>query len=154
MPPSYSAIKIKGTPAYKLARDGKKVDLKPRPVTIHSLKLLEYRHPFISLEVKCSAGTYIRSLAHDIGKRLKTGGLLEALHRTQAGDFPIDQAVELDSLNQDNWQEYLLPVKAGVGHLGQYVAAPADAKKIARGVKIAVAKKPRCRNFLMLNQES
>jgi len=140
MPPKFSAIKIKGTPAYKLARQGKEVALKPRPVTIHSLKMTEFRNPLIFVDIKCSARTYIRSLAHDIGQRLKTGAVLEALHRTQAGDFRIEKAVELDSITKENWRDYLLPVTAGVSHLQSYSAAAPDAKKISRGVKIETAK--------------
>jgi len=140
MPPKFSAIKIKGTPAHRLARQGKEVKLETRQVNIKEIKLIEFRHPLITVKVTCSAGTYIRSLAHDLGQRLKTGAVLQGLHRTHAGEFDIKDSVELDSVTQENWQEYLLPVKAGVGQMPTYEASPAEAKKIARGIKIPVKK--------------
>lgn len=136
MPPAFSALKVKGQRAYKLAREGKDVKLEPRKVTIHSMKLLEYRHPFITLEIKCSAGTYIRSIAHDIGQRLKTGAVMEALHRTEAGDFMIENAVDLDALTEENWQEYLLPAKAGLTAMSKEVVSKDNAEKIKRGIAI------------------
>ncbi len=141
MPPKFSAIKVKGTPAYKLARDGKEVELKPRKVTIHEIKLVEFRHPLVSIKVKCSAGTYIRSIAHDLGQRLKTGAVLDALHRTQAGDFDIKDSVELDDVTEENWQEYLLPVQAGVSHMEVFKADEDTAQKVSRGIKVPVADK-------------
>lgn len=140
MPPKFSAIKVKGTPAHRLARQGKEVKLEPRQVNIKELKLIEFRHPLITVKVTCSAGTYIRSLAHDLGQRLKTGAVLQGLHRTHAGEFDIKDSVELDSVTQENWEEYLLPVKTGIGQMPTYEASPAEAKKIASGIKIPVKK--------------
>ena len=98
-PPAYSAIKLKGIPAYKLARRGKSVKLPQRKVRIYELKLLSYEPPFLKIRVVCSAGTYIRSLAEDIGKKLGTGAYLIELERIRVGDFKIENSVPLAKLN-------------------------------------------------------
>src|SRR5690606_34664661 len=86
-PPVFSAIKKAGTPLYELARRGEEVDLKARPVTIHSFKILEWESPVAKFKVSCSTGTYIRSLAHDIGRALGCGAYLSALRRTRIGSY-------------------------------------------------------------------
>lgn len=98
MPPIYSAIKIKGTRLYDLARRGEKVDLKPRPVTISAFELTKIALPSIEFRVVCSKGTYIRSLAHDFGELLQVGGYLSALRRTKIGNFEVKDAYELPLL--------------------------------------------------------
>lgn len=140
MPPKFSAIKIHGTPAYKLARAGEEVELAPRQITIHSIKLLEYRSPLVTLKVHCSAGTYIRSLAYDIGARLKTGAYLAALHRTKAGIFSIKDSVDLVDLTADNWKNYLMPPTVGISHFDSYQTTPEGADRITRGLKIKPSK--------------
>jgi tRNA pseudouridine55 synthase len=113
VPPPFSAVKVSGQRAYDLARSGKVVDLGPRTVTIHALRVREYQPPDLALEVECSAGTYIRSLAHDLGEQLGCGGYLAALRRTKAGPFLLSQAVTLDQLEQSfpdgTWSEFVLP---------------------------------------------
>ena len=94
-PPAYSAIKVNGVPAYKLARRGKTMSLTPRAVTISSLELLQFHLPEIQLRVVCSAGTYIRVLAEDIGKALGVGGYLSILTRTRVGHFRIEESQSL-----------------------------------------------------------
>lgn len=91
-PPAYSALKINGTPAYKLARKGLDVPLKSRNVVIHHLTLLEQKADRLLLRVTCSKGTYIRSLAHDIGKELGCGAYLDYLQRTRIGSFTLENA--------------------------------------------------------------
>lgn len=98
MPPSYSAIKMKGKKAYELARAGKEVTLEPRKVTVYSIELVEYTYPFLKIIVEVSSGTYIRALARDIGKKLGTGAYLKELRRTKIGEFTIEQAKTLDEL--------------------------------------------------------
>ena len=98
VPPAISAKKIGGTPAYKLARKNLPVDLPPVEVTIYSLDLLEMGPDWVRIDVHCSAGTYLRSLAHDLGKSLGCGAHLEELTRTASGDFTIDQARTLADL--------------------------------------------------------
>lgn len=90
VPPKYSAVKIKGTPAYKLVRKGKKIKLKPRRVSIYSIDLISYRYPNLKIKVVCGSGVYIRALARDIGKKLKNGAYLKSLTRTAVGQFRIE----------------------------------------------------------------
>jgi tRNA pseudouridine55 synthase len=110
VPPIYSAIKIKGKKAYQLARAGKEIKMKPRKITIYSIKVLKYKYP--KLEIKCdvSSGTYIRALARDIGEKLGSGAYLLNLRRTKIGDFKIESAVELNELKADNWREFLIQI--------------------------------------------
>jgi len=106
-PPAYSAIKINGKKAYDLARSGKQVDLKTRKVNIYEVNLKSFKNNNIVVEFKVSSGTYIRSLARDIGKELKTGAYLSKLNRTQIGDFYLKNAVKLKELTDKNWQNYV-----------------------------------------------
>ncbi len=99
-PPVYSALKHKGTPLYKLARQGRPVQKPARSVHILKIKVLEIKLPLVHLEVACSAGTYIRSLCADIGKQLGCGGHLLALTRTQSCGFKIQQAISLPQLEK------------------------------------------------------
>ena len=108
VPPAYSAIKINGKKAYELARRGKKVQLEPRKVTIHSIKLLSYIYPLLKIETDVSKGTYIRALARDFGVKLGCGAFLKNLRRTQIGNYDITQAISLDKLNKDNWKDYVI----------------------------------------------
>jgi tRNA pseudouridine55 synthase len=95
-PPVYSAIKVGGQRAYKLAREGKEVTIEPRKVTVASIELLNYSYPKLSFRADVSSGTYIRSLVGDIGATLGTGAYMSALTRTRVGDYNLDDAVHLD----------------------------------------------------------
>ncbi|MFA9290321.1 MAG: tRNA pseudouridine(55) synthase TruB [Solirubrobacteraceae bacterium] len=92
LPPIYSAIKVNGKKMYELAREGKKIEVKEREVTIYSFEITEINMPTISFKVKCSKGTYIRSLANDFGKTLNSGAYLTSLTRTAIGEYSIKQA--------------------------------------------------------------
>ncbi len=94
-PPAFSAIKINGQRAYKLARSGKKVDIPERAVTIYALELLDYAYPLLKVRAHVSSGTYIRSLAADIGEALNTGAYCQELRRTQIADWQVSQAQKL-----------------------------------------------------------
>lgn len=115
--PIYSAIKQQGTPLYQLARAGKQVEAPVREVHIYDLELLAWQKPSAQIRITCSAGTYIRSLAHDLGQNLGCGGHITALRRTAVGDFHVQQAVALDDLDQRNWIDYLQPSDTAVRHL-------------------------------------
>lgn len=106
LPPKYSAIKIKGKKAYELARSKKSFKLKPRKVTIYSIKLVDYQYPTLKIITKVSSGTYIRSLARDIGKKLGMGAYLKNLRRVKIGDFDIKSAKKLNDLNKKNWKTF------------------------------------------------
>lgn len=98
VPPIFSALHVDGKRAYSLARDGKHVELAPRPIHIHSITLLDYAFPLLTIDVSCGKGTYIRSLARDIGAALQTGGVLTALRRTEVGVFSLAMAKRFDQL--------------------------------------------------------
>jgi tRNA pseudouridine55 synthase len=113
VPPPYSAVKVNGTKAYELAREGKEVELDPRKVIIYDLQFSSYKPPDLALEIECSAGTYIRSLAYDLGERLSTGAHLAALRRVKAGPFTIEDAIPFPKLEVgfmvDKWERYIVP---------------------------------------------
>lgn len=98
VPPIYSAIKVDGQRAYKLARAGKTTELKPRKVTIYSIELSEFEYPILKIRTKVSSGTYIRTLAEDIGKELGTGAYLTELRRTKIGEFSISDAKTIEEI--------------------------------------------------------
>jgi tRNA pseudouridine55 synthase len=112
VPPIYSAIKKDGKKLYELARKGEEVKIESRSATIHNLNLQEWTPPLFVLDVTCAAGTYIRSLAHDIGEKLAVGAHLSGLIRTRSGGFSIENAVALDSLlDSDDWQDNIISPK-------------------------------------------
>jgi tRNA pseudouridine55 synthase len=102
VPPAFSAIKVDGKRAYKLAREGKSVKLEPRKVTIHNIELTDYTYPYVSFTSKVSSGTYIRSLVEDIGQKLGTGAYMAELRRTEVGKLTLVQAINIEeaSINQ------------------------------------------------------
>ena len=114
-PPMYSAIKIDGKRLYKLARAGIEVEREARSVDIHDIRIIEFKSPKLVLEVDCGGGTYIRSLAHDVGEALGCGGHVADLVRLLCGGFPAEESVTLEQLEAagdglDGWQEHLYPV--------------------------------------------
>lgn len=113
VPPPYSAVKLKGRKAYEMAREGEEVELEPRTIHVYSLELLEWAPPEAVIDVYCSSGTYVRSLAHDLGERLGCGAHLIGLRRTKSGRFTLRDAVPLRKLREafdaGNWYQYLIP---------------------------------------------
>ena len=111
IPPMYSALKVNGQKLCDLARKGKTVERQPRPITIHELTLLERTENTLRLRVRCSKGTYIRTLCKDIGEQLGCGGCMESLRRVSAGEYTIDEAVPLQELlDTDQPEKYLRDV--------------------------------------------
>ncbi|MEX0742562.1 MAG: tRNA pseudouridine(55) synthase TruB, partial [Phycisphaeraceae bacterium] len=109
-PPIYSAMKVEGRRAYALARQGEDVKLKPRPVRIDAIDLQSYHFPRLKIVITCGKGTYIRSLARQIGHKLGTGGHLADLCRLAVGPYTLEQAVTLEDLPEPLNPEHLLPV--------------------------------------------
>jgi tRNA pseudouridine55 synthase len=107
-PPIFSAVKINGQRAYKLARQGKEVSIKPRMVIIYNSDLISYSYPILNIKAKVSAGTYIRSLAEDIGRELGCGAYLSALRRTSIGEFDVGSAIELQNINYSKIETNLI----------------------------------------------
>ncbi|MBN2555877.1 MAG: tRNA pseudouridine(55) synthase TruB [Anaerolineales bacterium] len=140
VPPPYSAIKIKGKKAYELARQGKEVELEARSVTIHVLKIQRYERPDLAIEIECTAGTYIRSLAHDIGERLGSGAHLASLRRTKAGPFVIEDAEPLPKLEvgfvTNKWEKYLRPATDALPDLLEVVVGEEELAMLYNGHRI------------------
>ncbi len=137
-PPSYSAIKINGERAYDLARDGEIVDIAPRPVTIHSLRLVETDADHATLEAECGKGTYVRAIARDLGRALGCYGHVVALRRTRVGPFFETEAAPLAGLLEapDHAHQDLLNVEAGLSELPCIVLDRNGAARLRRGQSV------------------
>ncbi len=113
VPPPYSAVKVKGRKAYEMARKGEDVELEPRTIHVYSLEVLEWAPPEVVVDVYCSSGTYVRSLANDLGEKLGVGAHLIGLRRTKSGRFTLRDAVPLRRLQEafdvGEWYRYLIP---------------------------------------------
>ena len=107
-PPAHSAVMIGGTRAYDLARAGREVPVEPRPVVIHSIRVVSYDWPTVTLDIRCGKGTYIRSLARDLGTALDAGGVLTNLRRTRVGRFTLAGAIDVDDIPEPLLQKHLL----------------------------------------------
>ncbi|MBN1284394.1 MAG: tRNA pseudouridine(55) synthase TruB [Anaerolineae bacterium] len=136
-PPMYSAVKHQGTPLYRLARQGKEIEREPRWVNIASLALSEWEPPAFTLEVTCSAGTYVRTLAHDLGQALGTGAHLAGLRRLASGQFRVEDAVSLETLQAafeaGSWRDYLLPADLALKDKPAVRLDGESAKRITNG---------------------
>ena len=132
-PPRYSAIKIQGQPAYKRARAGEVVVLEPRPIVIYALEIRDWISPRLTLAIECSKGTYIRSLAHDLGMQLGCFAYLEALVRTRSGPFTLSESITLEQLAEavetNCIQHFSFPLDKA---LEQYPAFKLDAETVER----------------------
>ena len=144
IPPMYSALKKDGQPLYKLARQGIEVDRKPRQVTIHAIKCLDYKSGILSLEVSCSKGTYIRTLIDDIGKRLGCGAHVIELRRTGFAHLDISQAISFSALEKlvgENYQqldEQLLPAETLLPSIHNLYLNKQQTQVIKHGGSVAV----------------
>lgn len=137
IPPMYSALKVNGKRLYELARAGKEVERKGRPVEIHSIEILSVSLPEITFRVACSKGTYIRTLCHDIGQKLGCGGTMKSLKRTRVGIFTIDGALKLSRLEelaaQGRLEEKVIPVEAMFTEFPALTVKDAFARLIENG---------------------
>jgi tRNA pseudouridine55 synthase len=153
VPPPFSAVKVKGRKAYEMAREGEEVSLEPRIIQVYSLEVLEWSPPEAVIDVYCSSGTYVRSLANDLGKALGTGAHLVGLRRTKSGRFTLRDAVPLrrlqEAFNAGEWYRFLIPAAEALADWpmveldadqvelvrhGHRIEADSDQKGWARGV--------------------
>lgn len=132
IPPQFSAIKVSGQSAHRLARSGKEVKLKSREVVIHDIQIRRFDFPKAEISVRCGKGTYIRSLARDLGARLETGAYLSKLTRTRVGEFNLNKALPLRSIRADK----VAPIESGVT-LPQINLTRLEADKIQNGQRIS-----------------
>lgn len=153
VPPPYSAVKVQGRKAYDMAREGEEFELIPRIINVYSLEILEWALPEVVVDVYCSSGTYVRSLANDMGKELGTGAHLVGLRRTKSGRFTLRDAVPLRRLQEafdaGDWYRFLIPAAEAMADWpmveldadqvelvrhGHRVPADPEMKGLARGV--------------------
>ena len=140
IPPMYSAIKINGQKLYELARRGQEVARRPRSITIHALELLEGEGADWTICVRCSKGTYVRTLCHDLGRALGCGGCMSSLRRTRAGSFTLAQAVTmqqvLDFAAGQDPQQLLMPVDAVFAAHPPLIVTLGQAAKLKNGAQV------------------
>lgn len=133
VPPAFSAVKIKGQRAYAKARRGEDVQLSSKQVDVYSIELLEYQWPVAQLEIRCGSGTYIRSIARDLGKQLGCGGLMSCLERTAIGEFDVQNAVLPDALTPENLPQQITDALQIVSHLPKYRCSDDDLLRLQTG---------------------
>lgn len=142
VPPPYSAVKVKGKKAYELSRKGEEVELEPRRINVYSLELLEWAPPEAVVDVYCSSGTYVRSLAHDLGQELGCGAHLVGLRRTKSGRFTLRDAVPLRRLREaftaGNWYKYLIPAAEALSDWPMVELDPDQVELVRHGHRIAM----------------
>jgi tRNA pseudouridine55 synthase len=134
-PPTFSAAKVTGRRAYDLARAGRKVSLPPRTVNIHALDLLAYDYPWLDIEIRCGKGTYIRSLARDLGRYLGCGALVETLRRTRVGAFDLLLAQPLQTASLEI-SKHLLPMALAVSELPRVNLQESEIAQIRQGQRV------------------
>lgn len=164
LPPMYSAVKVGGKKLYELARRGQSVERKPRDIVIHELELLSLQGTEARLRVRCSKGTYVRTLCHDIGASLGCGGCLSALRRTRAGGFSLADCVTLEQVQtareQGTLSQLVRPVDSLFGEAPALTLGPRWTARCKNGGEIPMPDKPEGRyrvygpdgEFLMLGQ--
>jgi len=141
VPPPYSAIKVKGRKAYEMARKGEDVELEPRIINVYSLEILEWAPPEAVIDVYCSSGTYVRSLANDLGKEMGTGAHLVGLRRTKSGRFTLRDAVPLRRLQEafdaGNWYKFLIPAAEALADWPMVELDPDEVELVRHGHRVA-----------------
>ena len=146
IPPAFSAIKQNGVPLYKLARQGKNVSSPARNVQIYSIEILKFENPLVEVKVTCGSGTYIRSLAHDVGNALGVGAHLSALTRIQNGEWRIEDAISLDELERAAQSGHLADVivskERTMAHMPKITLSPENEKRALQGQRIPLDTAP------------
>ena len=135
-PPIFSALKIGGRRAYKLARSGAKVELAPRTIRIDRIDVVRYEYPELTLDVTCGSGTYVRSLGRDLAQRLGTAAVMSALERTAIGRFSVEEACDLDELTKENLGEHLQPAVRAVERLTVARLSDEQIRRLADGMAV------------------
>jgi tRNA pseudouridine55 synthase len=153
-PPPYSAVKVRGRRAYDMARKGEEVELAPRKINVYHLEVLEWAPPEVVVDVHCSSGTYVRSLANDMGNALGCGGYLVGLRRTKSGRFSLRDATPLRKLQEafraGNWYQFLIPAAEALGDWPAIELDPDTVENVKHGHRIPAnpADKPGINNLV------
>jgi len=136
-PPQYSAVKVGGRKAYEMARKGEEVDIEPRIIQVHHLEVLEWALPEVVVDVHCSSGTYVRSLANDLGEILGCGAYLVGLRRTKSGRFSLRDSIPLRRLQEafrdGSWYQYLIPAAEALGDWPAVELDPDEVQQVRHG---------------------
>lgn len=136
VPPRFSAIKVQGKRAYRLARRGDEVELAPRVIQIHRLEVASYDYPDLVLDIDCGTGTYVRSLGRDLAVRLGTGAVMSALTRLAIGPFRVEEALDPDQLAPETIGAALYPLTAAVPMLPRIELDDQEVARVARGMVV------------------
>ena len=142
-PSTFSALRVNGKRAYELAREGKEVEIKPRPITIYDLKILEIQADNATFEVVCSKGTYVRTLAHDIAHALDTLGVVLMLRRTVCMPFDLSQVIMLDDIRTEKITTKnlpLIPMESVVKKLPVIALSETEIKRLSQGQRLSMIK--------------
>jgi tRNA pseudouridine55 synthase len=135
-PPAFSAVKVGGKRAYKLARQGAPVELAARPVTIYEIKLIEYDYPRLVVSMRCGSGTYVRSVGRDLAALLGTAAVMSELRRTAIGDFRVEDACDGDSLTREIVASHLLSPARAVAQLPSVIVDDTEIERLRNGLRI------------------
>ncbi len=135
-PPAFSALKVDGKRAYQLARAGREVELEPRNVSIYNFDVVQYDYPTVVLDIRCSSGTYVRSLGRDLAESLGTAAVMSALERMAIGPFTVAEACDPRELTQETLPKNLLPAIRAVPSLPQVVLNDAEIAAVVHGLPI------------------
>ena len=142
VPPPYSAVKVEGKKSYDRAREGEQVELEPRMINVYNLDVLEWALPEVVIDVYCSSGTYVRSLAYDLGEALGVGAHLVGLRRTKSGQFTLRDAVSLRRLREafeaGDWAQFLIPAAEALGDWRTIELDGDQLEKVRNGHRIPV----------------
>ncbi|MBL8097787.1 MAG: tRNA pseudouridine(55) synthase TruB [Anaerolineales bacterium] len=140
VPPAHSAVKVGGRKAYEMARKGEEVELEPRKITVHHLEVLEWTPPEVVIDVHCSSGTYVRSLANDLGQKLGCGAYLVGLRRTKSGKFTLRDATPLrklqEAFNAGNWYQFLIPAAEALADWPSVELNPDEVEGVRHGHRV------------------
>lgn len=136
IPPMYSAIKQNGVRLYELARKGIEVERKGRLVSIYKIEDVRINNPYISMKVKCSKGTYIRSLCYDIGEDLQVGATMTKLKRSKTSKFTEEKSINIEDINSENIKKYIISVEDALDNYEKLVTSNKFSKLLINGVKV------------------
>ncbi len=142
VPPAHSAIKVDGKRAYRLARQGKAVEMKPRTVDIYAIEILKYHYPHLRVHIHCGSGTYVRSIGVDLARLCGTVAVMTSLERTAIGDFTVEQAYSLDQLREQDIQPMLQSPLRGLPQMPQVVLDEATLKRLEQGQIVSLDGQP------------